>query len=220
MGHALLKEKPPLGPNFLGRPKSARERAASRWFSGEKPALPVRFASDKTLPGQYFDEETGLHHNGFRTFDPSTGRYIQSDPVGLTGGLNTYGYANNNSLSFIDPDGLSPIAVPIGIGIGVLVTVAAINNSNTENGPSLPDIEFPELPKRPDEKDLICEVRQPEIPYQAPEPDGDCWGTTQIILAGCNKLSSGKAVACKAFAWGWFAACLVTGGPGGPGSPQ
>jgi RHS repeat-associated protein len=58
------------------------------------------------FPGQYYDQETGLHYNYFRYYDPSTGRYITSDPVGLQGGLNTYEYVKNNPLVGIDPYGL------------------------------------------------------------------------------------------------------------------
>lgn len=58
------------------------------------------------LPGQYYDQETGLHYNYFRYYDPSTGRYITSDPIGLSGGFNTYTYAANNPLLYFDPLGL------------------------------------------------------------------------------------------------------------------
>jgi RHS repeat-associated protein len=57
------------------------------------------------LPGQYFDKETNAHQNYFRDYDPSTGRYIQSDPIGLKGGPNTYVYVANNPLDFIDSTG-------------------------------------------------------------------------------------------------------------------
>jgi len=58
------------------------------------------------FPGQYFDKETGQHYNYFRDYEPGTGRYIESDPIGLAGGFNTYGYALQNPLVLFDPDGL------------------------------------------------------------------------------------------------------------------
>lgn len=61
------------------------------------------------FPGQYFDEETGLHYNYFRDYDLSTERYIESDPEGINGGLNSYNYAFQNPMVFVDPNGGSPI---------------------------------------------------------------------------------------------------------------
>ena len=46
-------------------------------------------------------------YNYYRDYSPEIGRYIQSDPIGLKGGINTYGYANQNPLRFIDRMGLS-----------------------------------------------------------------------------------------------------------------
>ena len=62
--------------------------------------LNVRF------PGQYYDAETGLHYNYFRTYDPETGTYTTSDPIGLAGGLNTYAYVGGNPVRWVDPLGL------------------------------------------------------------------------------------------------------------------
>ncbi|WP_422085991.1 RHS repeat domain-containing protein [Variovorax sp.] len=61
---------------------------------------PIRFQ------GQYWDEETGLHYNRYRYYDPSSGRYVSRDPIGLDGGNNIYQYAPNPS-HWVDPLGLA-----------------------------------------------------------------------------------------------------------------
>jgi len=58
------------------------------------------------FPGQYYDEETGLHYNHHRYYDPSIGRYLTPDPVGLDGGINPFVYVENNPIRWIDPLGL------------------------------------------------------------------------------------------------------------------
>jgi RHS repeat-associated protein len=57
-------------------------------------------------PGQYYDSVAGWHYNYFRDYEAGTGRYVQSDPIGLVAGVSTYGYALQNALVLIDPDGL------------------------------------------------------------------------------------------------------------------
>ena len=58
--------------------------------------------------GQYEDEESGLYYNRHRYYDPQLGRYVNQDPIGFLGGMNTYTCADNNSIIWIDNMGLSP----------------------------------------------------------------------------------------------------------------
>ena len=58
------------------------------------------------LPGQYEDNETGTYYNYLRDYDPKTGRYITSDPLGASAGLNTYAYVKNDPMNRVDPLGL------------------------------------------------------------------------------------------------------------------
>ncbi len=67
----------------------------------------VTYTFNLRYPGQYYDAESTLHYNYFRDYEASTGRYVQSDPIGLAAGMSTYGYVSNRPLTLTDPRGLA-----------------------------------------------------------------------------------------------------------------
>lgn len=104
--------------NHLGTPKAmTNEQGTVVWNAKHKPFGKATVNTDVDgdnehvelnvrLPGQYYDKETGLHYNYHRYYNPNTGRYLTSDPIGLNGGLNTYGYVGGNPVNYSDPLGL------------------------------------------------------------------------------------------------------------------
>ena len=85
--------------------------------------------------GQYYDSESELHYNVYRTYNPEVGRYMQSDPIGLAGGNNTYNYVNRNPFSAIDSDGLFwQYAIPTAAGGIIGGTIGGVMNYNTKVG--------------------------------------------------------------------------------------
>jgi len=107
-----------IHPDHLNTPRLVADSAGAAvwWWDQQEPfgvngpdenpsglgsfEFPLRF------PGQYADKETGLHYNYFRNYDALLGRYVESDPIGLRGGLNTHTYGDGNPLSNTDPLGL------------------------------------------------------------------------------------------------------------------
>lgn len=101
----------------MGRPELLTNSSGTTiWKVENSPFGRVRYLTSNSaidfnigFPGQYWDSNAGIWYNWHRYYDQDTGRYIQSDPIGLTGGMNTYAYVGGSPLSFVDPDGLSPV---------------------------------------------------------------------------------------------------------------
>jgi RHS repeat-associated protein len=84
--------------------------------TADKPTI----TSNLRLPGQYADEETGLHYNDRRYYDPDTGRYITQDPIGLAGGGNLYRYADADPAGVVDPTGEIVPAVAVAVDAAIV----------------------------------------------------------------------------------------------------
>ena len=123
--------------------------------------LPLRY------PGQYFDKETTIHYNYSRDYDPALGRYIESDPIGLAAGLNTYGYVVGNPIGLVDPYG----------------------DVSRAPGPKMPDLSLlgDEInPSGPDSRGNSTSVCQ--IMFELCENDGyttTVWSPTKICTYWC-----------------------------------
>lgn len=120
--------------DHLGAPVAVTDQSQDVVWRSEKTPFgeddtPGIIGEDARFPGQIFDEETALHYNYFRDYDPSLGRYIQSDPIGLQGGLNTYNYVEANPLNAIDPYGLWSLSVEGYFFAGGGVSIAYSNGT-------------------------------------------------------------------------------------------
>ena len=82
--------------------------------------------------GQYYDQETGLSYNYQRDYNPKIGRYLQSDPLGLNGGINSFVYAENNPLKYMDARGeliqFAPVVANQIVVAGAIAIYACTSN--------------------------------------------------------------------------------------------
>jgi RHS repeat-associated protein len=106
-------------PDHLGSPRAATRPSDNqftwKWDNTEpfgnstpdqNPGGLGMFVYNLRFPGQYFDVETGKSYNHFRHYDSAIGRYVESDPLGLNAGLNTFAYVRGSPLSYVDEKGL------------------------------------------------------------------------------------------------------------------
>ena len=112
--------------DHIGRPIFATDEAGTKvWEASYLPFGGVQTAtgdnSNLRFPGQWFQSETALHQNWMRDYDPTTGRYIQADPLGLVDGASVYGYALQNPGRYTDPTGEVIPFLVMGAAYGIVI---------------------------------------------------------------------------------------------------
>lgn len=124
-----------LQPDHLGSPRVVIEAARNvpvwTWdlkgeaFGSTAPQQDpdgdgIPFVLDMRFPGQRYDVASNLYYNYFRDYEPGSGRYIQSDSIGLSGGISTFAYTGRSPLLFVDPQGLQACRTTYGVFFNVI----------------------------------------------------------------------------------------------------
>jgi RHS repeat-associated protein len=141
-----------LQPDHLGSPRVVIEatRNVPVWtwdlkgeaFGGTAPQQApdgdgIPFVLDIRFPGQRYDAASMLNYNYFRDYDASTGRYSESDPIGLFGGISSYGYVHGRPLTMIDPLGLQSSSMAGSGATGSMGAMGGAYNPNNPDGSGL-----------------------------------------------------------------------------------
>ena len=155
--------------DYIGRPVFATNASGAKvWSVTYTPFGSVHTSSglpvEARFPGQWYQAEPGLHQNWMRDYDPTTGRYIEADPLGLVDGASVYGYVRGNPGRWIDPrgeetawGGNGPISFPAPVWPGESYPgelggsmLDAIEWFNENVNPLVPVVEYC--------RDLICQA--------------------------------------------------------------
>ena len=118
--------------DHIGRPVFGTNTGGTKtWTASYLPFGGVRTTTGTPItarfPGQWFQSESGLHQNWMRDYDPTTGRYLQADPLGLVDGASVYGYARQSPSMYSDPTGECPVCLLVIVVAAALLTPDAAN---------------------------------------------------------------------------------------------
>ncbi len=182
-----------IAPDHLGAPHQITDATGTvvwQWshdpFGNGDPSDPLgNFSYDLRFPGQFYDARARLHYNYFRDYDPRIGRYIESDSIGLAGGINTYGYASQNPMKFIDPLGLSSDDPLVAIAMCQSLGRAWCSPHS-----------LPSPPMSGAEKTVICELTAGKVCWLIPKK---CPGDVRVKTVAFIVCEAVATVGCLAF---------------------
>ena len=120
----------------IGRPVFATNSTGTKtWTASTLPFGEVRTTTGTPIalrfPGQWFQSESGLHQNWMRDHDPTTGRYVEADPLGRVDGASVYGYVKQNPQRWTDPNGECPWCFAAASSFLIDVAIQLIENPLT-----------------------------------------------------------------------------------------
>ena len=127
--------------DHLGSPQAMTDDAQQEVWRidtrpfGEVEALTWTVENNQRFPGQYADAESGYSQNWFRDYEPALGRYLQSDPIGLAGGINTFAYVGGNPINLVDVYGLVDNSSPWQVGWEWLTGTGPRTHNFSDNDP-------------------------------------------------------------------------------------